>query len=333
MDVDNLGPAPDLDAIDFTKLDMGNTLDEPKGEPQEDPKDEPQEEPKEAPAEEPKEEPEEEPEEEESKGEPERDESGKFKAKDVKIPKQRFDEAVAKEREAREAAEKRAADLEARLQQRERQQAQEATNTAKISELDAKASELQKKHAEHLLDGDAEKAASVMSEIRQIDRQIARIETQAESSTAVSQQLEEERFTLAVAKLEADHPLLNPKSEDYDPDLVEMILGVHAKMVNNGSTPSQALYDATEKVMKRFAQPAKEEPKEGLGKAEKEDRQKKAVEQSLDAQKRQPSPMKDVGMDSDKMGEKGLPDVSKMSVEEYDALPETTKARLRGDLV
>jgi hypothetical protein len=38
-------------------------------------------------------------------------------------------------------------------------------------------------------------------------------------------------------------------------------------------------------------------------------------------------------MDSDKLGEKGLPDVTKLSVEEFDALPESTKARLMGNLV
>ena len=58
---------------------------------------------------------------------------------------------------------------------------------------------------------------------------------------------------------------------------------------------------------------------------------KKAVEKSLATQNAQPSTMRDAGMDSDKLGKTGLPDVGKLTVEEYAALPESTRARLRGD--
>ena len=43
--------------------------------------------------------------------------------------------------------------------------------------------------------------------------------------------------------------------------------------------------------------------------------------------------MKDVGLDSDKLGEKAMPNVAQMTLEEFNALPATTKARLRGDML
>ncbi len=65
---------------------------------------------------------------------------------------------------------------------------------------------------------------------------------------------------------------------------------------------------------------------------EAEDRKAKAVEKALETQKSQPASMRDAGLDSDKAGQTGLPDVTAMTAEEYDALPAATKARLRGDL-
>lgn len=256
--------------------------------------------------------------------EPARDEKGRFAG----IPKARFDEAVGKEREAREAAERRASELERQLAER----AQARVKTEQTEELETKISEMEKQHAQFLLDGEAEKAAELMRSIRHTERQIARAEAQADARTATSQILEAERFELAVAKLEADYSTLNPKSETYDPELVEMILDRHARLVQGGMPPSQAITNATDFVMKRVARD--EAPaQQGLAAAKVLDRKAEQVKKNLDVQARQPPSMKDVGLDSDKLGEKALPNVAQMTLEEFNALPATTKARLRGDML
>lgn len=320
MSYEDLGPAPDIDNIDIATLDKGDSLPEPQAP---------------APAAEPEPKAEVTPEAKEEAGETQpRNDKGQFQPKEAAIPKARFDEAVAKEREAREQAERRAADLERQLAQRAQTQSAQAQRSGQIDELETRLSDLEKQHAELLLDGDVEKASSIMKEIRHSERQIARLEAQAESSQVVNMTLEQERLDLAVAKLEAEHPVLNPKSEAYDNDLVQMILLVQREMVNNGQPPSHALYSATERVMGRLARVAEPEvKKEGLSQAEVEDRKVKQIEKALDTQKRQPPSMKDAGLDSDKLGEKGLPNVTAMSAEEYAALPEATRARLRGDLI
>lgn len=253
-----------------------------------------------------------------------RDDKGRFTG----IPKARFDEAVGKEREAREAAERRAAELERQLA--ERQQTQAAT--VEIETLEAKVSELEVKYAQLLADGETEDAAKVRQEIRQSERAIARYEAQQDAKQTTSQILEAERFELAVAKLEAEHSFLNPKSEDYDAEVVEMILDRQASLVNRGTAPSKALTDATAFILKRLAPPAKTEEQGLTAAAKVDDRKAAQVAKNLDVQNRQPPSMKGVGLDSDKLGEKGLPSIASMTAEEFAALPEATKARLRGDL-
>lgn len=90
---------------------------------------------------------------------------------------------------------------------------------------------------------------------------------------------------------------------------------------------------AGEEVAKRFLTKAASEDAKGLAKAAENDRQKQAVGKALDAQRAQPASMKEAGMDSDTRGEKGLPDVTKMSADDFAALPEATQARLLGNLV
>lgn len=256
--------------------------------------------------------------------EPARDEKGRFAG----IPKARFDEAVGKEREAREAAERRAVELERQLAER----AQAQVKTEQTEELETKISEMEKQHAQFLLDGEAEKAAELMRSIRHTERQIARAEAQADARTTTSQILEAERFELAVAKLEADYSTLNPKSETYDPELVEMILDRQARLVQGGMPPSQAITNATDFVMKRVARD--EAPaQQGLAAAKVPDRKAEQVKKNLEVQAKQPPSMKDVGLDSDKLGEKAMPNVAQMTLEEFNALPATTKARLRGDML
>ena len=256
--------------------------------------------------------------------EPARDEKGRFAG----IPKARFDEAVGKEREAREAAERRAAELERQLAER----AQAQVKTEQTEELETRISEMEKQHAQFLLDGEAEKAAELMRSIRHTERQIARAEAQADARTTTSQILEAERFELAVAKLEADYSTLNPKSETYDPELVEMILDRQARLVQGGMPPSQAITNATDFVMKRVARD--EAPaQQGLAAAKVPDRKAEQVKKNLEVQAKQPPSMKDVGLDSDKLGEKAMPNVAQMTLEEFNALPATTKARLRGDML
>jgi len=87
--------------------------------------------------------------------------------------------------------------------------------------------------------------------------------------------------------------------------------------------------------MSRMAPVETQEPAKGLGAAAKGvDRKTAAVAKNLDASKRQPASSKSLGADSDKYGQNApTPSAEDMSYEEFSALPESVKAKMRGDLV
>ena len=329
MSFENLGPGPDIDSIDFSKMEFGNNPGETTPEPEDDTTPETLEkEFKEAnPEPEAKTEPEEaKPESEEQP----RDEKGRFSEKEPRIPKSRFDEQVGKEREAREAAERRAAELERRLSETTAQKEAQA----QIDQIETKVEELETKYQELLLDGNTKEAAAVMRQIRLAERQIATAEAESRASVATARALEADRMDASIARLEANHPEFNPDSESYDPDLVALVLSKQRDFINGGLSPSVAMEKAGKSVADRFLKKEAEPENKGLATVKNDDRTKEAVAKALATQKSQPASMKEVGFDSDKAGEKaGLPDVSKMTADEFAALPKATQDRLMGNLV
>lgn len=331
MSYEDLPPGPDIDNLDLTNMDRGNEL--PSADPE--PEDQPAEEPKATPkAEEPKaEEPAEEPEAEDPPAEdPEeeqpRDKDGKFASKEARIPKSRFDEAVNKEREAREAAEARALALERQIASMNTAKA----DTAKIEEMEGTISDLEKRHAQLLVDGDVEEASKVMREIRHTERQIAKMEAVGESTQLTAQAFEAQRLDALIDVIESSHPQLNPAHESYDQDMSDLVLAKQGNYMRNGLSRYDALKKATEDVASKYFKAADPEPKAEPKVDKAAERKQEAVKKNLAASKAQPASMKDVGMDSDKFGQTGvLPDPNKMSVEDLAALPEATLRRMRGD--
>lgn len=325
MNVD-LAPGPDLDTIDISKMDKGDTLEaiEEALKPQDDPEVQKLADEVNSEAEEPAEEPAEE--------EQPRNEKGQFEKKsEAKIPKSRFDEAVGKEREAREAAERRAAALEQQMQQAQAQRQM----SADVEAMETKVAEMEKQYNQLLLDGEADKASDVMRQIRHMERAIATAEVENRTSQRTAQILESERMELAIAQLEAAHPILNPESESFDESLVNFVLAEQRRLMQTeGLAPSKAIAKAATTIVERYGpKAAPVEEQKGLSKAA-EDRKAEAVKRNIEVSKAQPASMKETGMDTDKAGlTSSLPDVSKMTKDEYDALPDSMKAKLRGDFV
>lgn len=259
----------------------------------------------------------------EGEEEPARDDKGRFAKKDEpRIPKARFDEAVNKERERVAALERQLAELQAAQAQVKKQE-----DTAK---LDAEIDDLEKQRAKLLLDGEAEKAAEIASVIRAKERQLAIEESRSMSAQAKEQAREEIRMELTVEKIEAEYPALNPESDEFDEDLVELVLSKQRTLMQKeGLSPSKALAKASTSVMGRFGAKADEPEQKGL-KKDVEDRKQAQVKKNIETSKKQPASMKESGLDSDKMGDKAI-DIANMSFEEFEALPEATRAKLRGD--
>ena len=282
-----------------------------------------------------------------------RDEGGKFAKKerqadvdtDVRIPKSRFDEQVAKERERAEAAERRLADLEARLNAQQPKGEEKPDPVAtKIDGLEAKIEELQDKRDGFLVDGNTEKAAEVRREIRALEKELREVERatlrqEAEQIAArkLDTQTAEQLIDTVVSKLESEFPVLNKASDDFDPRMVNFVLAEQQRLITELKlTPHEALQRAGKETMELFGHKpagAKADPEE-KPETPAEKRQREARAKVADTVARQPASLKDAGLDSDKAGQDKVDlDVNKLTEAEFNALPAAQLAKLRGDFV
>ena len=280
----------------------------------------PQDEPKELPKDEPSKD---EPPVDESHDEQTRDEdTGKF------IPKERHQAVLEKARSRAEAAERRLAEIEQRQQQLNR--------TADVDKLEQDVADLRKQERAALLDGNEEKAAQLSAQADTLNRRIAIAEAGHMSAQDKDQALEDMRMELTIERMEEKYPVLDSNNEEFDQDIVDDILDKQAGLMQRERlSPSKALAKATESVMKRYTQKETAPEKAGLGAAQAATgRKEAAVAKNLDAAARQPGSMKDSGLDSDRAGQTApTPDAGNMTVEEFNALPESTRAKMRGDFV
>lgn len=265
----------------------------------------------------------------------ERDEQGRFTKKEPSIPKARFDEAVEKERAGRLAAEARAADLEAKIAA--------AAHGADVEKLEAEITELEKTHTKYILQGEADKAIEVMRDIRKKERAVIEANFAAKDAERNKQSAAEraaaeevERVNAEVAEL-MKIPELDENNEKFNPTLVNLVLAEQARLINDEKlSPSAALRKAGASVteaanLNRTLSDASTEKKDTKA----EERKAEATKKALAAAGAQPASMKEAGLDSDKAGgnKATAEDVMKMSQEEFAALPEATKAKLRGDVL
>jgi hypothetical protein len=260
-----------------------------------------------------------------------RDEQGKFAKKDKddegRIPKDRFNEAVGKERAAREAAEARATAAEARVRKEETQ--------ADVSAITAEIKKMNAEYAKQLMDGEDVKAADTMDKIQNMIEYRAEQRTQSSMAAATTQAVEQVRWDAAVASLEASYPSLNPESEEYDQDLTDIVIAEqHRLMQTQGMIASKALTTAANKIVVKFMRSSTDgvEGAKGLAAGGAKDRKEAQVSKNLDAARRQPGSMAQSGKDSDKAGEGAQPS-GPISKEDFAALPEATKAKMRGDFI
>lgn len=248
-----------------------------------------------------------------------RDEKGRF------IPKDRFDEAVRKERAEKE-------EYARRLKEYEDREAQSKV-AENFAEANKQVKELIKQHTSLLADGELDKASDLMEKILELKDAISEKKAEFKADAAKNQAKEEVRYDALVAKMEADYPQINPDAEEFDKGMVRRVQAyMTGLMQTERMSPSQALKEAVETILgaTKKVDTTTQQKAEDLGMRRKQE----AVKKAMDAQKKQPASTKDVGIDSDKVG--GALDASavmKMSWDEFVKLPESKLAEMRGDFV
>lgn len=238
------------------------------------------------------------------------------------IPRERFDKAQAKAKAREEALLTKLATLE-----KQTANTKVSADVRKIADyLDTK----QDEYENFLIDGKKAEATAARREINQLQDMLIEAKTQFSSEAAKREAVSELKYDAALARAEADHPELNPDSEEYDESLTDEVGVLLESFVLRGFTREVALSKAVKYVV---GAPAKNDNSNKDGKKVLEQRQAEARRKAADAVKRSPVDLNKSGLDSDRAGRKDGSDVDimRISQEKFAKIDEDTLTRLRGD--
>jgi len=240
----------------------------------------------------------------------------------IKVPKDRFDEVNDRMKKAEDEVRSLKTQLETVV---------EAKNEPEPEPYDYAAKE--KEAMDALLEGDAEKHAGLRQEIRSAEKEEILREARAIAAKGDSQLQETLTFEEAGANIEANFPQFSESDENYNAAAREELMDLYVGYARSGQyTRVQALQRAADKAAKMHgltattAEVPNDEPApDNVVDIKPTDAKKKA-----DVANAQPP-----AMESRAEGENEEPrvDVNSMSDEEFDSLPESSKRRLRGDIL
>jgi hypothetical protein len=239
-------------------------------------------------------------------------------AKKPMVPKARLDEVLSKQK----ALQKQLDEINAA-----KEKAQEAPESY---DFDAKEVEYQNM----VLDGETEKAVALRREIRKAEREQLEYEMRQEMSQTVNQDRQMTALQQAANAMEDAYPVFDRNSDDFNEDMTNEVVELRDAFMMKGYEAVDALSKAVKYVVKDHDLDQAQESAPSLaGKAQKSDelaKKRAQVSRKLKAAEAQPPELP--GESSSNPGEKGL-DLSMMTEEEFDALPEATLKRLRGDIL
>lgn len=253
----------------------------------------------------------------------EEDEPGAKSDDPIMIPKSRFDEAQHKARE-------REAELQRRLEAAEARKQQETSNE-NVTTMEEELDKLDTQYAELLLEGEMEKAAAVRKQWRQKQNDLFDIRLEQRSAMASKQAIETMRFDRQLAEYEVKYPVINPDSDQFDQEVANEVAELMSAFEAKGWNAVASLNKAVKYVIHEdTTAPAPSADPDVVRTKRKVAARKKVAEVAG----KSPPDITDKGRDSDKVGTgDGLPDVTKMSPEQFAQLTDAQLRKLRGDTI
>ena len=233
------------------------------------------------------------------------------------VPKSRLDEVLAKQK----ALQKQLDEMKA---------AQEPAEDAPEA-FDFDKGEIE--YQQLVLDGESEKAAALRQQMRKAEREQIAYEMRKEMGTTVAKNAQETALATAAQELEAAFPVFDQNHESFDQELTQEVVGLRDAFITQGFDAVDALSKAVNFVVKsNDLVSAGETP--ALADAPKPpqavaDKKRKEVSRKLKAAESQPPEMP--GESSSARGEQAI-NVDNLTEDEFNALPDATLKRLRGDL-
>ena len=240
------------------------------------------------------------------------------KSKKPMVPKARLDEVLAKQK----ALQKQLDEVNAANAKSE--------EAPESYDFDAKEVEYQNM----VLDGETNKAVALRREIRKAERADLEFEMRQEMSQTVNQDRQMTALQQAANAMEEAYPVFNRDSESYNEEYTNEVVELRDMFMQRGYEAVDALSKAVKYVVKDYDLGEVEAEAPSLaGSPKKSDelaKKRAQISKKLKAADAQPPELP--GESSSLHGEKAL-DVSAMTEEEFNALPEATLKRLRGDII
>ena len=264
---------------------------------------------------------------EEEKAEREAAEAEEAKKKRIRIPKQRFDEAMSK-------AKTRELQLQNQIDALEKDSAGKTKKT-ELTTMQTEINDLQDKYEDLILEGKKDEARAVRKEVEGKREELFDRRTTSKSEAAKRSAVEELKYDSALARHEGVHAAINPDSDSFDEDTASEVSELLEAFVARGFTRYAALDKAVKYVLG--------DAKSASGKKDTEEtdtiRAQRAAEarrKAADAATKQAPSTGGIGKDSDKGGQGADGsniNVMKLSQEKFAELNEEQLSTLRGDTV
>lgn len=240
--------------------------------------------------------------------------------KKIMVPKERLDAVLAKQK--------------ALQKQLEEMQAQQTVEAAAPEPYDYDAKETQ--YQEFVLEGETAKAAALRKEIRAAEKAEMQYEFEKKMGLTVQESHQANALQQAAAELEANFPMFNQNHEAFDTEATQEVVDLRDAFITQGFTPVDALAKASSFVIKdrgivdQAPESALSAPK---AKPAVDEVAKKRANNAKKLKAAESQPPELPGESSSAHGEKPESDFSTMTEEEFNALPEATLKRMRGDIL
>lgn len=233
------------------------------------------------------------------------------------VPKSRLDEVLAKQK----ALQKQLDEMKA---------AQEPAEDAP-EEFDFDKGEIE--YQQLVLDGESEKAAALRQTMRKAEREQIAYEMRKEMGTTVAKSAQETALATAAQEMESAFPVFDQNSESFNQELTQEVVELRDAFITQGFDVVDALSKAVNFVVKSNDIVSSAEETPALADAPKKqavaDKKRKEVSRKLKAAESQPPEMP--GESSSARGDQAI-NVNNLTEDEFNALPDATLKRLRGDL-
>lgn len=240
------------------------------------------------------------------------------KDKDIRIPKSRFDAAQAKARE-------RERELLDRLEQVERGRIREETSV-NLSAHQDKLEELRNEYEEHLIEGERDAARRVRAQITSMEREVFEYSINEKSDSARRAAIEDLRYDEALDRTEKTFPVLDPRGDQYDEEVVNEVAELMGAFIGRGATRQAAMERAVRYVLGNAEQTSAKAPAQTT-------RAELARRSAAKAAASQPQSLGIDGEDHDMAGIRAAKSVDRMSDKAFREMSEEELARARGDII